>query len=1071
MKKTALLLALSCILPTVPAVAEETAEEYTYVAYKDTSVSTAQPDRNYGDWISAICADGERAYYSFDISGLESDDALISDPPNPRLGFWFEGDLTNAVKERYEAGITNFEFQVVSEYFDATTDGRFYTREASFNKPHLKVVYTPDKKSIKSAKIYLFGGSYTNKLNINAIVGTYDEMTMTYRTRPLVGKSFGYAKMNPALSGRPEPEHEIYTIAGKRFDDAATTTLTSFSSQFPDSEKWWDVYDMNQIPSVTKLISDFKNSGMQGQHPRTIGNKESWERVRRWYKEGTNEYVMKWAERLLTDAEAAIKAKHPDYPKLNDTGSDMSYRGANIPTLGMAYQLTLDRKYADSAYEKMALMAGYETWNPMNKDLNIGECAKYVGQGYDLVYEALTPEQRSIVVSAIVRLVLDPRLGKPNGNLNNWNPVTNGGFGIAGIAVMDEQPNKGAQMISQSIGALPASLLEFYPDGGFPEGVGYWNYMTSSLFAFTSALVTTFGTSYGLEEFEGLEETGNLLVYTQGPKKGLRFKYGDDPNKVIGSEVLFYLAQRYNNPLFAEYQFNYIKENKAYADFAPYWCTDETFELAKDGYKDLVRDRFFDGHTPVVTMRSSWEDENALFAGIKGGYPQHSHHDLDIGTFLLSALGVEWAYEIYPDHRDRVGFPSVSRLTRYMHYAASPQGHNTLLFNPGMFYPEMDYGQELNTLSKIEKFHTDENSAYTILDMSDAYRKYAGTVKRGLALINNRREFIIQDEITGKASNLTYWFMHTEQQIEVNGNEAILTDSTGNKRLYCKILEPSNAEFVKMPWKALPGTPTIFDFDDVVFDGMYKLAVKTEIEGDGKIAVWMVPLSKYDEIPTEEPTVVDLEKWPMPEGEITRLGGVTINGKPLETFSPEKLVYDVVTIEKDFEVEAFGEGITINKLVYPDSVTVECSAPGKKSAKYVFNQIMANDLSKITITASDTPQAANSPENTLDGDISTRWSSTGAQTLDYDLGEIVKMDSLSIAFYQGATRLYNFKMEISVDGENWNTVHDGKSSGITAELTKYSFEKQDVRYVKISCNENNVNEWNNIGEVVFGYAK
>ena len=1070
MKKTALLLAICSALSVVPAYAEENTE-YTYVAYKDTSVSKAQPDRNYGDWISTICADGEKAYYSFDISGTESDDALISEEPNPRLGFWFEGDLTNAIKERYEAGVTNIELQILSEYYDATTDGRFYSREASFNKPHLKIVYTPDKKSIKSAKIYLFGGSYTNKLNINAIVGSYDEMKMTYRTRPLVGKYFGYATMNPALSGRPEWGYEINTIGGKTFKEAATTTLTSYSAQFPDSEKWWEVYDMKQIPTVKRVLDDFESKGSKGKHPRILGNKESWDRVRRWYKEGTNEYVMKWAERILSDANNSMKTLPKDYPELNDTGSDMSYRGGNLPTLGMAYQLTGDKKYADAAYERMKIMAGYYSWDPKGKDLNIGECSKYVGIGYDLIYDALTPEERNVVVSAIVRLVLDVRLGKPNGNYNNWNPVTNGGFGVGAIAIMDEQPNKAAEMISQCVGAIPLSLLQYYPDGGFPEGVGYWNYMSSALFEFTSGLQETFGSSYGLEDFKGLEETANLLVYTQGPKKGLRFKYGDDNNKAVGSDVLFYLAKRYNNPLFAEYQFDYIKDHKAYADFAPYWCTDEMLSYTDGGYDNLVPDRFFNGHTPLVTMRSSWEDENALFAGIKGGYPQHSHHDLDIGTFLLSALGVEWALEIYPDHRDRVGFPSVSRLTRYMHYAASPQGHNTLLFNPGMFYPEMDYGQELNTLSKIEEFYTDEKSSYTILDMSDAYRKYVGTAKRGLALINNRREFILQDEITGKASNLTYWFMHTNQDIEVNGNEAILTDVTGEKRLYCKILEPANAEFSKMPWKALPGTPSVFDFDDVVFDGSYKLSIKTEIEGDGKIAVWMVPLTKYDKIPTEEPTVVDLEKWPMPEGEITRLDSVTINGKPYEAFSPEKLVYDVVTIERDFEIEAFGEGVTINKLVYPDSVTIECSAPGKKSARYVFKQIMANDLSKITITASDVPQAANSPENTLDGDVSTRWSAQGSQTLDYDLGEIVKMDSLSIAFYQGATRVYNFKMEISVDGENWKTVYDGKSSGITAELTKYPFEKQDVRYIKISCNENNVNDWNNVGEVVFGYAK
>lgn len=1068
MKKTALLLALCSVLSVMPVRAEN-AGEYTYVSYKDTSVRKPQPDRNYGDWNQVVCGGDERAYYSFDISKSESDDAKVLEVPNPKLGFWYVGDITNAVRERYEAGITNIELQVLSEYYDATTDGRFYTREAEFNKPHLKVRFTDDRKSIKSAKIYLFGGANTTELRINAIVGTYDEMKMTYRTRPLIGKSFGYAERSSELSGTEKLKYPINTVDGKDYLTASTTTLTALNNQFKDYEKWWDIYDMKQIPTVKKVVEDFKSYGREGSHPRTKGSKEDWERVRRWYQEGTNEYVMKWAERLLKEAEAAIKAETPLYAKLNDAGSDMSYRGLNIESLGMAYQLTLDKKYSDAAYEKMEIMSRYDTWNPMNKDLNIGDCARYVGLGYDLIYDAMTPEQRSVISSAIVRHVFDARLGKPNNNVNNWNPVTNGGFGIAAIAIMDEQPNKAAEMISQCVAAIPQSLLQYYPDGSFPEGLGYWNYMSTGLFEFTASLQEALGTSYGLEDFKGLSQTGYFPVYCQGPTKSIRFRFGDDATKTaIGSDILFYLAERYDTPLFAEYQLGFIKDNNAYITFAPYWCSDETLKLAKDNYNGLTRDRYFDGHTPVVTMRSNWEDENALFATIKGGYPQTSHHDLDIGTFLVAAHGVEWSKEIYPDHRDRVGIPSVSRLTRYMHYAASPQGHNTLLFNPGIFYPEMDYGQELDTMSKFDKFYADENSSFAILDMSDAYRKYVSKAKRGMALINNRREFIIQDEITGKASNLTYWFMHTDKEIEVNGREAIL--KSGTKRLYCKILEPYNAEFTIMETKALPGTPTIEGYDDIVHGNGHKLAIKTEIEGSGRIAVWMVPLSEYDEIPKEEPEVIELAKWPMPEGEISCLDGVTVNGVSLDGFAPEKLVYDIITTDRAFEIEAVGDGAQIKKTVNPGSVTIECTEPGKKPARYVFNQIMANDLSKITVTASDVPEVNNIPENTLDNDFASRWTSTGEQNISYDLGEITNMNSISIAFYQGASRVYNFKIEISADGNSWQTVYDGKSTGVTDEFTKYEFAKTGVRYVKISCNENNMNEWNNVSEVAFGYV-
>ena len=66
--------------------------------------------------------------------------------------------------------------------------------------------------------------------------------------------------------------------------------------------------------------------------------------------------------------------------------------------------------------------------------------------------------------------------------------------------------------------------------------------------------------------------------------------------------------------------------------------------------------------------------------------------------------------------------------------------------------------------------------------------------------------------------------------------------------------------------------------------------------------------------------------------------------------------------------------------------------------------------------------------------------------------------------------MYNFNIEVSEDGETYTKVFDGRSNGISDDFTKYSFEKRMVRYVKINCNRNNENEWNNISDVRFGYV-
>ena len=1066
MKKLALILAISVFASFLPSyVLADT--EYTYVAVKDTTVKKNLPNENFGglNSIESNCVTGDTrciGYYGFDISEKKNDDAAILTPPNSQLGFWYVADITVALDKLFQGGVTKLDMQIVpTNITNANINGRFYSHEAEFNKPYLKIRFSNDGKSIKSAMLYFFGATNSHRVEINSIIGEFDEMKVTYATKPYVSQKLGYAYRNAELSGRPATE-PIETIDGLSYESAMSTTLKSFEGMFPDYVHWDDIYDKENVPTAKELVEAFEGNPKAQEHPRILGGREDWENVRRWYKEG-NEFVVKWAEQLLKSADVAVDNNIPTDFTFN--GSDMTYTGNDIPTLGLAYQLTLDKKYADAAYRNMAIMANYSHWNAAGKDLNAGACAKNVGTGLDLVYDALTQEQRDVAAAGIVRHIMNTRIGKPNGNTNNWNPVTNGGFGIGAIAIMNEYPQKAAEMLSQSIGAIPKSLVEYYPHGGFPEGQAYWAYMSNNLFGFTAALEETFDNDYGLLEFTGLSQTGYFPIYMLGPTRDIRFKYGDDNLKTVGASAYFYLAKCYNNPDFAQYQLDYIVNSNAYIDLAPYWCTDETWTLS-GMYDDLPTDKVFEGFTPVATLRSAWEDNNALFAGIKGGYAQTSHSDLDMGTFIVAALGVEWSKELYPRITSRTGFPSQSRMSRYLFYASSPQGNNTLIFNPGKRYPDMDYGQEVNTYSYFDKSHSDENGAFAILNMSDAYRKYTKSTRRGIALINNRREFLIQDEIVSDARNLAYWFMHTDAEIEIDGSCAILKE--GDKRLYMKILSPAKAEFEVMPAKALPRTPTIADFDEDKFRNEYKLSIKTEMTGKEQLAVWMVPLTKYDEIPTEEPEVVELDSWPLKEKDAARLERVTINGENFEGFSPEKLVYDI-TAEGDFNIEGFGEGVSITKKVYSDATILTVSKSGMNTVRYVFNKYV--DLrNKIGITASDVPQIANAPENTIDGDFSTRWASTGEQNIVFDLGDTVILDSVSVAFYQGDQRVYNFGIEISEDGVNYTSVFDGKSRGVTDEFETHSFTPTDVRYVRVSMNRNNVNEWNNLSEIAFGYA-
>src|SRR5207245_7890748 len=77
----------------------------------------------------------------------------------------------------------------------------------------------------------------------------------------------------------------------------------------------------------------------------------------------------------------------------------------------------------------------------------------------------------------------------------------------------------------------------------------------------------------------------------------------------------------------------------------------------------------------------------------------------------------------------------------------------------------------------------------------------------------------------------------------------------------------------------------------------------------------------------------------------------------------------------------------------------------------------------------------NVPQNTLDNSLDTRWSAQGdGQWIRYDLGALVAVDHVDIAWYLGDTRISSFDIQVSLDTVTWTKVFSGQSSGQTLQL-------------------------------------
>ena len=116
------------------------------------------------------------------------------------------------------------------------------------------------------------------------------------------------------------------------------------------------------------------------------------------------------------------------------------------------------------------------------------------------------------------------------------------------------------------------------------------------------------------------------------------------------------------------------------------------------------------------------------------------------------------------------------------------------------------------------------------------------------------------------------------------------------------------------------------------------------------------------------------------------------------------------------------------------------------------------------VTAS--PDDGNVPANTLDNNLSTRWSSQcDGAWIRYDLGSAKTVGSASVAWHQGNSRKNTFDIQLSDDGSSWKTVLARKtSSGSTLEQQKYDFADSSARYLRIVGHGNTVNDWTSITE-------
>ncbi|MGG1516602.1 heparinase II/III family protein [Paenibacillus oryzisoli] len=553
---------------------------------------------------------------------------------------------------------------------------------------------------------------------------------------------------------------------------------------------------------------------LRAEHPRLMATPEDFAAVK--IKINTDPRAKQWYEAMKQQALDEL-----DAPRKDDIAETTLGR---MTLLAFMFKIDGNPIFAEYAYRELCEVSELPTWRPdffLHTSAFMMSCAI----GYDWLYETLTVEQRQAILSAIIEKGLQPAREiyrhTPNGpygqsdwprRTNNWNLVCNGGVIMGALAVGEEAPMLVDEVLEGALRSMPVALASFEKDGGWNEGVAYWIYTWVMLSRPFAALDSALGSDFNeLAHSEGIRESGYFPIYMEGPT-GLYFNFADcftELNK-RDNEGLAWLATKFDLPVLTKWRVGIIDQGgqslKNPLDLL-WYRPDHMAEVP-----NLPLDKHYRG-IEVATMRSAWQDPEAVFIGFKAGDNQAPHGELDMGTFVVDALGERWIMDNGEGNRRWPDFWDMgTNGKRWTYYKKRAEGHNTLVINPRPQHGDADANPDQDPLAKgaIAQFQASATECYATMDLTAAYAQAADKVLREIALVDNRQHIRIHDEIALKEAGDILWFLHINSQASVKLSEAgrMVTLTIGDKSLQIQLTcAEEEAAFTVMEAKPLPTSP------------------------------------------------------------------------------------------------------------------------------------------------------------------------------------------------------------------------------------------------------------------------
>ena len=551
-----------------------------------------------------------------------------------------------------------------------------------------------------------------------------------------------------------------------------------------------------------KSANDTSRAVPETVHPRLFYNAASLERLRQMLAAdvATDAALKKRGEELLAAAlipESAAMHGQGQHANYGEPGNQMSEMGL---TLGLLFQLTGDKRYADKLRKAMLYYANYVRWTGQSfehrapawySELDTAKFSFGYATGYDALYAFLSDTDRNTIAGAMVRLSVLPtlndwvlagrRIHSFDSMGHNWWGVCVAGAGICALALLgDDKRAQGwidavdagfEQWFNYGGNVLQNRVATFERSGPSYEGVNYTKYGVTEYLHYRLAWQNTWP-GRKAAHMEPLDHVANFFLQTLYPTSSgsLSVNFNDSSLEVDATEtILLLIACGVGSPEGGRY-LKSVHSHPAGTLVSLLKQCPVPQALADPPDSCIYPDMGW------AILRSSWENDATLLA-MKSGYTWNHAH-ADAGSFILFKDGMPLIIDSGTCAYD---------LPEYHSYYCQSRAHNVILFNGA--------GQPPEDIVVGGKFPGRMHSLIDGLGLKYVCADATGPMARWFS--RNYRHWIwsgdvilIIDDVCAQTAGQMDWLLHFGGKYKSSGDGAVALKN-GRAEAVVKMVYPS----------------------------------------------------------------------------------------------------------------------------------------------------------------------------------------------------------------------------------------------------------------------------------------